>query len=134
LLGGQAGSYPSGDNGGYAGAFGLSSSPGSGPSGSTPGGTTSPYYNTSAGLGATSARLATAGYAAIVINTTGTNVHDGLQFNAVQQTYVKSGSTWQTVRGIWVKDGGIWKPVAGSVPPPFGIVSGTIGVNSRPWV
>jgi hypothetical protein len=66
-----------------------------------------------------------------VIETTGINVHDSGQFVPVQQTYVNNGGAWRPVRSLWVKDGGIWKPVAGSLPPVFGTVPNTIGVNSR---
>jgi hypothetical protein len=76
---------------------------------------------------------ATAGYAAIVIETTGINVHNSGQFRPIQQTYVNSNGIWNPVKALWVKNDGIWKPVAGSIPPVFGVVPGTIGVNSRPF-
>jgi hypothetical protein len=60
-------------------------------------------------------------------------VYDSGQFVPVQQTYVNSAGTWNLVRSLWIKDDDIWKPVIGSVPPVFGIVPNTIGVNSRPY-
>jgi hypothetical protein len=68
-----------------------------------------------------------------VIETTGTSVYNGGQFEPIQQTYINNAGTWQTVRTTWIKDGGVWKPALGGVPPVFGIVSDTVGVNSRPF-
>lgn len=133
LGGGQGGATPGGDVGGLAGSAGLTGPLNNPPSGRTPGGVTSPYYSTGAAVGGAPGISATSGFAAIVIETTGTNVHDGLQFNAIQQTYIKDAGAWKSVRAIWIKDGGIWKPVDGSVPPVFDLLSNTLGVNSRVW-
>ena len=131
--GGNGGAIGGGDVGALAGVFGFSLSPGENPSGVNPGGRGNQYYKGGIAQGGSASQPATAGYAAIVIETTGTNVYDSGQFVPVQQTYVNRGGIWSSVRAIWIKDGGIWKPVAGSIPPVFGIVPNTIGVNSRPF-
>ena len=131
--GGNGGAIGGGDVGALAGSFGLGLAPSENPSGVNPGGRGNQYYKNGIAQGASALQPATAGYAAIVIETTGTNVHDSGQFVPVQQTYVNSAGTWKAVKALWVKDGGIWKPVAGSVPPVFGLVPNTIGVNSRPY-
>jgi hypothetical protein len=133
FAGGNGGAVSGGDAGALAGSFGSSSSPGEIPSGINPGGRNSQYFKTGIAQGATAAQPATAGYAAIVIETTGINVHNGEQFVPIQQSYVNTAGTWRPVRSLYVKDDGIWKPVAGSVPPVFSIVPNTIGVNSRPY-
>ena len=133
FAGGNGGAVSDGDAGALAGAFGFNSAPGENPSGVNPGGRSNQYYARGIAQGASVSQSATAGYAAIVIETTGTNVHNGVQFLPVQQSYVNTAGTWLPVRSLWVKDNGIWKPVAGSVPPVFGVVPDTIGVNSRPY-
>lgn len=133
LAGGNGGIVSGGDAGALAGAFGLSSAPGENPSGVSPGGRSNQYFKSGIAQGAFPGQPATAGYAAIVIETTGINVHNGGQFVPVQQSYVNTAGTWQPVKALWVKDSGIWKPVAGSLPPVFGTVPNTIGVNSRPF-
>lgn len=131
--GGNGGAVGGGDVGGLAGSVGLSSAPGSNPAGTTPGGTDSIYYKSGTALGANANQLATSGYAAIVIETTGINVHSGGNFQAAKQIYVKDNGTWKTVKGVWIKDGGVWKDVIGSTPPPFDTIPNTIGVSSRPY-
>ena len=133
FAGGNGGAVSGGDAGALAGAFGLSSAPGENPSGVNPGGRSNQYYASGVAQGASELQPATAGYAAIVIETTGINVHNGGQFVPVQQSYVNTAGTWQPVKALWVKESGIWKPVAGSLPPVFGTVPNTIGVNSRPF-
>lgn len=130
---GQAGACGSGDTGGQAGNAGLSSAPGQGPSGVIPGGTSSAYYKAGVAQGATASQPATGGYAAIVIETSGTNINAGGTYIPVQNTYVKHGGVWKEAKTIYIKDGGIWKPVAGGIPPVFNTVPDTIGVNSRPY-
>lgn len=130
---GNGGPCGSGDTGGQAGNFGTSSSPGQDPSGTVPGGVNSSYYKSGIAQGATLNQPATGGYAAIVIQTSGTNVHDGSGFLPVNQTYIKFNDFWNPVKGIWVKENGVWKEVAGSTPPLFNVVPNTIGVNSRPY-
>jgi hypothetical protein len=137
--GGNGGSVSGGggeveDGGGLAGSFGLGKAPSENPSGRNPGGRNNQYYKSGVAQGASASQPATAGYAAIVIETTGTNVHDSGQFLPVKQTYIKDSGIWKPVSALWVKDGGIWKSVAGSVPPVFGLIPDTIGVNSRPFV
>jgi hypothetical protein len=129
--GGNGGAIGGGDVGALAGSFGLGFAPSENPSGVNPGGRGTQYYKSGIAQGASALQPATAGYAAIVIETTGTNVHDSGQFIPVQQTYINNAGSWQPVRSLYVNDGGIWKPVAGSVPPVFDIVPNTIGVNSR---
>jgi hypothetical protein len=134
LQGGNGGACGDGDAGGRAGVFGSSSSPGAdNPVSTEPGGTYSPYYKSGIAQGGTVNQPATGGYAVIVIQTTGTNIHNNGSFQAVNQTYFKFNDFWNPVKGIWVKDGGVWKEVAGSTPPVFSIVPDTIGVNSRPY-
>lgn len=119
------------DRGGQAGSFGLSSAPGGNPSGTTPGGVGSAYYKSGIAQGATADQPATGGYAAIVIETTGTNINAGGTYIPVQNTYVRDGGIWKEVKTIWIKDGEIWKPVDGGIPPVFNTIPDTIGVNSR---
>lgn len=130
---GNGGACGSGDNGGQAGSVGLSSAPGEAPTGPRPGGTTSTYYKSGIAQGATASQPATGGYAAIVIETTGTNVNAGGTYIPVQTTYINTGGIWREAKAIWVKDGGVWRSVAGGVPPVFNTVPNTIGVNSRPY-
>lgn len=122
-----------GDGGGYAGSFGLSSSPGENPSGVNPGGRSNQYYKAGIGQGATDSQPSTGGYAALVIETTGTNINAGGTYIPVQNTYVRDGGIWKEAKTIWIRDGGIWRPVSGGVPPVFSVIPDTIGVNSRPF-
>ena len=131
--GGNGGPIGSGDVGAEAGSFGLGSAPNENPSNTNPGGRGNQYYKSGAAQGASALQPATAGYAAIVIETTGINVQNSGQFRPIQQTYINLNSIWNPVKALWVKDSGIWKPVAGSLPPVFGVVPNTIGVNSRPF-
>jgi hypothetical protein len=130
---GNGGACGSGDGGGRAGSVGLSSAPGEAPTGTTPGGTSSAYYRSGIAQGASASQPATSGYAAIVIETTGTNINAGGTYIPVQTTYVKDSGVWKEAKAIWVKDNGIWKPVAGGIPPVFNSIPNTIGVNSRPY-
>ena len=130
---GNGGPIGNGDSGALAGSFGLGLAPSQNPTGISPGGSSNQYFESGAAQGASASQPATAGYAAIVIETTGTNIYNSGQFEPVQQTYVNNAGTWQIVKTAWIKDGGIWKPVLGGVPPVFGIVPGNIGVNSRPF-
>jgi hypothetical protein len=131
--GGNGGAIGGGDVGALAGSFGLGLAPIENPTGVNPGGRSNQYFASGVAQGASASQPATAGYAAIVIETTGINVHNGGQFIPVQQTYINNAGTWQPVQSLYVKDGDIWKPVAGSLPPVFGLVPDTIGVNSRPF-
>lgn len=131
--GGQGGDIPGGDFGGYAGAYGLGTAVSENPTGTSPAKSNSPYYRAGEARGATQSSGATAGFAAIVIQTTGVNVHDNIQFVPVDQTYIKDSGVWKPVQTIWINSGGSWFPVIGGVPPAFTTVSGLIGVNSRPW-
>jgi hypothetical protein len=131
--GGNGGPIGDGDSGAQAGSFGFGRAPAQNPSGVDPGGLGNQYYTSGIAQGASALQSATAGYAAIVIETTGTSVYNGGQFEPIQQTYINNAGTWQTVRTTWIKDGGVWKPALGGVPPVFGIVSDTVGVNSRPF-
>ena len=131
--GGNGGSIGGGDVGGFAGSIGLSSSPGEAPTGTVPGGTSSVYYKAGVAQGATASQPSTSGYAAIVIESTGTNINAGGTYFPVQNTYVKVAGAWKEAKTVWVKEGGLWKPVAGGVPPVFSVVPNTIGVSSRPY-
>lgn len=131
--GGNGGAIGSGDVGALAGSFGFGAAPGENPSGANPGGRSNQYYKSGIAQGATANQPATGGYAAIVIETTGTNINAGGTYIPVQNTYIKDGGIWKEAKTIWIKDGGIWKPVAGGVPPVFNTVPNTIGVNSRPY-
>lgn len=131
--GGNGGACGDGDGGGRAGSFGISKAPGDTPSGTQPGGISAPYYKSGIAQGATAAASATAGYAAIVIETSGLNVNQGGTYFPVQNTYVNSGGIWQPVKTVYIKDGGIWKAVLGGTPPVFSTVPNTIGVNGRPY-
>lgn len=131
--GGNGGAIGGGDVGANAGSFGLGSSISENPSGINPGGRTNQYYKAGIAQGATASQPSTGGYAAIVIETTGTNINAGGTYIPVQNTYIKDGGIWKEAKTIWIKDGGIWKPVDGGVPPVFNVVPNTIGVNSRPF-
>lgn len=133
LQGGNGGSTPGGDVGGYAGAFGLSTAPGENPSGTLPGGRGSQYYKNGVALGGTDTQPSTAGYAAIVIETFGTNIHDGNEFVAVRNTYIKQVNSWKEIKGVWIKEADGWKNVLGTTAPPFSLLPNSLGVNSRPY-
>jgi hypothetical protein len=122
-----------GDGGGLAGSFGFGAAPSENPSGVNPGGRSNQYYKAGVAQGATANQPSTGGYAAIVIETSGTNINAGGTYIPVQNTYVRDGGIWKEAKTIWIKDGGIWKPVDGGVPPVFNTVPNTIGVNSRPY-
>ena len=131
--GGNGGSIGDGDVGAQAGSFGLSAAPSENPSGSNPGGRSNQYYKAGVAQGATASQPATGGYAAIVIETSGTNINAGGTYIPVQNVYIKDGGIWKEAKTIWVNDSGIWKPVAGGIPPLFNSIPNTIGVNSRPY-
>lgn len=132
--GGNGGEVSGGDNGAYAGCYGLSSAPGENPSGILPGGAGSVYYKNGIAVGGSASGPATGGYAAIVIETFGTNIHDGNDFVPVRNLFIRQQDSWKEITGIWVKEQGIWKNVVGSTAPPFSRLPNTIGVSSRPWV
>ena len=130
---GNGGAIGGGDVGALAGSFGFGLAPSQDPVGVNPGGSNNQYFSGGVAQGASALQPATAGYAAIVIETTGTSIYNGGQFEPVQQTYINNAGTWQIVKTVWLKDNGIWKPALGGVPPVFGTVPDTIGVNSRPF-
>ena len=121
------------DSGGLAGSFGLGLAPGENPSGVNPGGQSNQYFSSGIAQGGSASQPATAGYAAIVIETTGTSIYNSGQFEPIQQTYINNAGTWQIVKTVWINDSGIWRPALGGVPPVFAVVPDTIGVNSRPF-
>lgn len=130
---GNGGAIIEADVGGEAGSFGTSSPAGQNPTGAVPGGTSAAYYRSGIAQGATAGQPATGGYAAIAIETSGTNIHTGGSFVPVQKTYINNGGIWKEAKAVYINDGGIWRPVAGGVPPVFNSIPNTIGVNSRPY-
>lgn len=131
-LGGNGGTTPGGDQGGYAGAFGLSSGVWQNPNARTPGGVTDVYYRTGVGVGgAKNGGSGNSGYAVFEFEVPGTFVHTEGEFQPVIQTYVKSNNTWRPVEVTWVKKDGVWEPVNGSFAPAFQNVEGRFGVNPR---
>lgn len=134
LYGGNGGPTVSGDQGGLAGAYGLSSGNYSNPSGRTPGGTDSPYFRGGIATGGTNTVPGTNGYAVFDFNVPGGYVHNGVSFIPVSKTWVNNNGVWTPVNSIYVKDGGVWNQVLGGTPPTFTPVSGSFGVDSRPFV
>jgi hypothetical protein len=130
LLGGLGGGVRSGDQGGLAGAFGLSSSPAINPNGRTPGGSTNQYYAGNPGQGGTVAGNGTAGYAVFEFIITGVFIHDDGAFIGAKP-FVKSNNVWNEVQAMWVRTQGVWEPVIGYNAPEFTTVPNNFGGPGR---
>lgn len=140
--GGGAGGY-FGGNGGHAGYGESNSEAGSNgtsygsvlnPSGRTPGGITNPYYPGQAGRGGERTQQGAAGYAMFLFQSQGVSVHNGVGFQSVKDTYVKSNDLWNRVRAMYVKQNGIWQPVVGTDVIYFTSQAGDFGVSSRAYI
>ena len=130
--GGNGGVVPGGDQGAYAGVYGLSSGFFENPSARNPGGTSNPYYRGSVALGgAFGGGAGGPGYAVFEFQVPGTFIHTNGSFQPVIQTYVKLSNEWNPVRGTYIKENGVWATVNGSEAPVFGTVSGKFGINPR---
>lgn len=133
--GGNGGTVPGGDQGAYAGVYGLSTTPYEDPSGRNPGGRSNPYYRTGIAQGGSyGGGLGNGGYAVFEFEVPGTFVHYDGSFKPVIQTYVKVNNEWKPVESTYVKQGGAWVPVNGSYAPVFENVPGRFGVNPRSGV
>lgn len=124
--GGNGGFTRDGDLGADAGTFGYSQID---PSGRTPGG--SPLGQ--AGVGGTTAAPGNAGIAELEFDVPGMFVHDGDLFKAVQRQWIRTDAGWQEINEIYVNDGGTWNLIVGSLPAVFDTVSGSFGVDPRPY-
>ena len=124
--GGNGGATRDDDSGADAGTFGYSDVD---PSGRTPGGT--PLGQ--AGVGGTTAAPGNAGAAQLVFNIPGMFVHDGDSFKAVQRQWIRTDTGWQQINEIYVNDGGTWNLLTGTLPAVFDTVSGSFGVDPRPY-
>jgi len=134
VYGGNGGIVPSGDQGGYAGVYGLSSGSYENPSGRNPGGRSNSYYRGATGLGGTNTVPGNAGYAVFEFEVPGTFVHTGESFRPVIQTYVKANNTWNAVESTYIKQDGVWVPINGSYAPSWESIPGRFGVNPRAGV
>jgi len=132
-LGGLGGSTPGGDQGGYAGFYGLSSGSYENPTNRNPGGTSNSYYQTGVGRGGSSTASGTSGYAVFQFNIPGGYVHTNGSFTPVSKTWIKANDTWNQVQSIYVKANGIWNQVLGGTPPTFSSASGNFGINPTPY-
>jgi hypothetical protein len=133
LGGGNGGAVRSGDQAGFAGSFGLSSSPFQNPNGAIPGGRNNINYVGSAGTGGPRTGSGSAGLAVLSFDTPGIHVNDGTAFQPINKVWVKVNNIWQEVKSTYIKDGGIWKPVLGSTVPEFVQISGNFGTAPRPY-
>ena len=141
---GQGGSERGGDVTAYGGANGsnyTSSGSVQSPSGRTPGGTGSPYYVGSVGLGGIfggnpggAPGSGANGYAVIAFNIAGLYVKDSGNWETVSTAYAKANGIWNPVKSLFVKDGGVWQQIQGqqsNAPVPTSIAS--FGVQPRPY-
>jgi hypothetical protein len=119
LAGGNGGLIVSGDSGGDAGAFGLSSSPSQNPNGLTPGGTNSQYYTGGAGQGGGPSSNGATGAAVLLFNVPGVFVHTDILFAPVKQIWAKVNEAWQPVQTTFVKSHGSWTATLDSFVPTF---------------
>jgi hypothetical protein len=132
LGGGNGALVRSGDQGGFAGAGGLSSSPASNPEGRLPGGRNNAFYPGNAGLGGTTASNGTAGAAVLRFDIPGLFVHTETSFLPVNDTWVKVNSAWVPVEVTYVKRDGTWQPLLGSFAPAFDVIPDGFGQAPRP--
>jgi len=131
--GGEGGSTPSGDTGGYAGSFGLSSGTiTENPANQTPGGTSNPYWRGAGKGGQASGGNGTNGYAVFEFDVSGVFVHVNGTFNPVREIYVSTSSgIWHQVKSAYVKQSNAWVPFNGSTTPEFVNVPNRFGSNPR---
>jgi hypothetical protein len=118
--GGNGGLVPrgGGDEGGYAGSYGLSSGVSQNPSGRIPGGSTTEYYRSGVAIGGNSGGgSGGVGYAAFEFDVPGTIVNTSAGgWNPAIETWIKVNGTWIRAETPYIKQGGIWYPVNGYAP------------------
>jgi len=132
LVGGNGGLVRSGDQGGLAGAGGLSSSPAGLPVGRTPGNVTSEFYPGGAGTGGTTRSSGNAGSAVLLFDTPGLFVHTEISFEPVKDSWIKINNNWVPVETTYIKRNGTWQPLLGSFAPIFSVLRDIFGQAPRP--
>jgi len=132
LGGGNGGAVRDGDQGGRAGAGGLSSAPASNPSGRQPGGRGSAFYPGTAGLGGTATSSGNPGAAVLLFDVPGLFVHTDISFTPVKDVWIKRNNAWVLAQSTYVKDNGTWQPLLGSFAPIFDIIDNNFGQAPRP--
>jgi hypothetical protein len=134
VTGGQGGATPSGDQGAYAGVYGTSNGTSSAnPSGRLPGGTGTPYYSTTVGLGGVNRQAGLSGYASFVFNIPGVFINQDGTYTPVSKVWVNDAGVWKPVQSVWVNNNGTWEQVLGGASPVFTPVLGDFAVGSRPY-
>jgi len=133
--GGNGGTVRDGDQGGFAGVYGLSSGAGQNPSGRTPGGTGNQYYRDGVAVGgAAGGNAGTVGYAVFEFDVPGTIVNTAAGgWEPTNETWVKVNGVWVKAATPYIKQDGIWYPVNGYAPI-FENVPGQFGASPRTGV
>lgn len=143
--GGNGGVSGFGDQSGFAGANGQSTSNigiGENPNGRIPGGTTDYNYISGTALGGfggykgsqgVNGQAGGNGYAVIYMTVPGVFVHnESGGWVATEEIYVKVNGVWETVNAIYVKRNGEWIEAAGDGTTNFQAMEGYFGVVARP--
>ena len=130
--GGNGGTVPGGDQGAYAGVYGLSSGASQNPSGRTPGGSLTEYYRGGVAVGGTSGGGAgSAGYAVFEFDVPGTILNTAATgWKPAIETWVKVNGSWLRATTPYIKQGGVWYPINGYAPV-FENVLGKFGSSPR---
>jgi hypothetical protein len=130
--GGNGGFVRDGDQGAFAGAFGISLGENTdNPANQNAANRNNEFYVGSVGSGGSTASNGTSGYAVLTFDVPGIYVHGGTSFQPVQQAWIKNNDVWQEIRGTYIKINDIWVPVQGSQAPDFVRISGNFGISSR---
>lgn len=127
-----------------AGAFGLRlGDVTQAPNARQPGGTNTPYYAGSAGIGGIGQTLSngggqpgTSGYAVVVMTPRSLFVKDGGNWNPINAIYARTSTGWARVKAVFVKQANVWTPVVGAnndYAPTFSNVPSNFGTIPRPY-
>jgi hypothetical protein len=142
--GGNGGAGQGGEGLAQAGAFGLRlGDVTQAPNGIQPGGTNTPYYAGSAGIGGIGQNTGngggqpgTSGYAVVVLTPRSFFVKDGGIWNPINAIYARTSTGWTRVKAVFVKQANVWTPVVGAnddYAPIFSNVSSNFGTIPRPY-
>jgi len=107
-------------SGGYGGYTGTSTPGGLQPIGTTPDGTTNPYWSSPIGVGTLTGLSGNSGRAVFVfrVSTFG-GVKVGGEWKGLEAASVKVGGEWRPIQNAWTKKNGVWKLLTGFSAAPI---------------